>query len=168
VAYNMALTIGSEMLKRRVGWVHHVIHPRSAGCPSLLLTDSWAGPGRNSDAGSRYRRQRFFAVTQIAASFVLLVGASRLITTLIELQRTQTGLDTRHVLAVDVPPMTYGKTPRQVVEFYRESMRRIDALPGLTKTAFGMAVPWREQNGLGLRFSGDGHTHVRARRSPPQ
>ena len=28
-------------------------------------------------------------------------------------------------------------------------MRRIDALPGLTKTAFGMAVPWREQNGLG-------------------
>jgi hypothetical protein len=91
-----------------------------------------------------------------------------LITTLIELQRTQTGLDTRHMLAVDVSPMTYGKTPRQVVEFYRESMRRIDALPGLTKTAFGMAVPWREQNGLGLRFSGDGHTHVRARRSPPQ
>ena len=51
------------------------------------------------------------------------------------------------------------------MEFYRESMRRIDALPGLTKTAFGMAVPWREQNGLGLRFSGDGHTHVRARRT---
>jgi len=43
---------------------------------------------------------------QIAASFVLLVGASTLITRLIELQRTQTGLDTRHVLAVDVPPMT--------------------------------------------------------------
>jgi putative ABC transport system permease protein len=104
------------------------------------------------------RRQRVFAVTQIAASFVLLVGASVLITTLMELQRTQTGLDTRHVLAIDVPPMSYGKTPQQVVAFYRESMRRIDALPGVNKTAFGMLVPWRDGNGaIGLEFSGDGH-----------
>jgi len=110
--------------------------------------------------GSTSRRQRIFAVTQIAASFVLLAGASTVITTLIELQRIHTGLDTRHVLAIDVPPMTYGKTPQQVVQFYKESMRRIDALPGVNKTAFGMAVPWREANGLGLQFSADGHTHV--------
>jgi putative ABC transport system permease protein len=110
--------------------------------------------------GSTSRRQRIFAVTQIAASFVLLAGASTVITTLIELQRIQTGLDTRHVLAIDVPPMTYGKTPQQVVQFYKESMRRIDALPGVNKTAFGMAVPWREANGLGLQFSADGHTHI--------
>ena len=50
-------------------------------------------------------------------------------------------MDTRHVLAIDVPTMNYGKTPQQVVEFYKESMRRIDALPGVNKTAFGMAVP---------------------------
>ncbi len=56
--------------------------------------------------------------------------------------------------------MSYGKTPQQVVEFYKESIRRIDALPGVNKTAFGMAVPWREQNGLGLQFSADGHTHI--------
>ena len=110
--------------------------------------------------GSTSRRQRIFAVTQIAASFVLLAGASTVITTLIELQRIRTGLDTRHVLAIDVPPMTYGKTPQQVVQFYKESMRRIDALPGVNKTAFGMAVPWREANGLGLQFSADGHTHI--------
>src|SRR6202030_1617780 len=54
--------------------------------------------------GSTSRRQRIFAVTQIAASFVLLAGAATLITTLIALQRTQTGLDTQHVLAIDVPP----------------------------------------------------------------
>jgi putative ABC transport system permease protein len=107
---------------------------------------------------STSRRQRVFAVTQIAASFVLLVGASVLITTLLELQRTQTGLDTRHVLAIDVPTMTYGKTPQQVVDFYKESMRRIDALPGVNRSAFGMLVPWRDNNGaIGLEFSGDGH-----------
>jgi putative ABC transport system permease protein len=106
------------------------------------------------------RRQRIFAVTQIAASFVLLAGASALITTLIELQRTQTGLDTRHVLAIDVPPMSYGKTDQQVIDFYKEGIRRIDALPGVSRTAFGMMVPWREGQGLGLEFSGDGHVHA--------
>ena len=94
--------------------------------------------------GSTSRRQRIFAVTQIAASFVLLAGASTLIATLIALQRTQTGLDTQHVLAIDVPAMSYGKTPQQVVDFYKEAMRRIDALPGVSKTAFGDVVPWRD------------------------
>src|SRR5262247_2010663 len=73
--------------------------------------------------GSTTRRQRVFVVTQIAASFVLLAGASALITTLISLQKTQTGFDTQHVLAIDVPAMTYGRTPQQVIDFYKESMR---------------------------------------------
>ena len=113
--------------------------------------------------GSTSRRQRIFAVTQIAASFVLLAGASMLITTLIALQRAQTGLDTQHVLAIDVPPMSYGKTPQQVVDFYKESIRRIDELPGVSKTAFGNVVPWRDAGGAtapGLQFSADGHVHT--------
>src|SRR6266853_6162963 len=108
------------------------------------------------------RRQRAFAVTQIAASFVLLAGASVLITTLIALQRTQTGLDTRHVLAIDVPAPSNGKTPQQVLDFYKESVRQIDALPGVTETAFAMVAPWRDAAGgfgVGLQFSGDGHVH---------
>ena len=110
---------------------------------------------------STNRRQRIFAVTQIAASFVLLAGASMLITKLIELQRTQIGFDTRHVLAINVPAMTQGKTDQQVVEFYKESIRRIDALPGVNRTAFGVAVPWREGGtGLGLQFSADGHVQA--------
>ncbi len=110
--------------------------------------------------GSTRRRQRIFAVTQIAASFVLLAGASMLITTLIALQRMQTGLDTQHVLAIDVPAMSDGKTPQQVVDFYKESMRRIDALPGVSKTAFGDVVPWRDGSFGTLQFSGDGHVHA--------
>ena len=108
--------------------------------------------------GGTSRRQRIFAVTQIAASFVLLAGASSLITTLVALQTTQTGLDMRQVLAIDVPPMSYGKSPQQVVDFYKESMRRIDALPGVNKTAFGILVPWRDAgSSVGLQFSADGH-----------
>ena len=100
-------------------------------------------------------------MTQIAASFVLLAGASMLVTTLIALQKTQPGVDTRHVLAVDVPALSYGKTPQQVVDFYKESIRRIDELPGVSNTAFAVIAPWRDANnfGVGLQFSGDGHVH---------
>src|ERR1700728_2987170 len=108
------------------------------------------------------RRQRAFAVTQIAASFVLLAGACMLITTLLALQRTQSGMDTRRVLAIDVPAPSNGRTPQQVTDFYRESVRQIDALPGVTETAVGMIAPWRDAGGgfgIGLQFSGDGHVH---------
>jgi predicted permease len=115
--------------------------------------------------GSTSRRQRVFAVIQIAASFVLLVGASTVITTLIALQTAQTGLDTRHVLTVNVPVMSYGKTAQQVVDFYKESIRRIDALPGVSKTAFGMVVPWRD-GGFGFQFSADGHVHAAGEEDP--
>ena len=111
---------------------------------------------------STSRRQRVFAVTQIAGSFMLLVGASTLIATLIALQRTETGLDTQHVLAVDVPPMTYGKTPQKVLDFYKQAILRIDALPGVSKTAYGNSVPWRDGaiTGPGVQFSGDGHVRT--------
>ena len=112
--------------------------------------------------GSTNRRQRIFAVIQIAASFVLLAGASALVTTLIALQKAQTGLDTQHVLAIDVPAMSYGKTPRQVVEFYEEAIRRVEALPGVNRTAFGNIVPWRDAlfGSYGLQFSADGHVRA--------
>jgi len=109
--------------------------------------------------GSTSRRQRIFAVTQIAASFVLLAGASAVVTTLIALQTAQTGLDMRRVLTINVPAMAYGKTPQQVVDFYKESIRRIDALPGVNRTSFGMVVPWRD-TGFGMQFSADGHVHT--------
>ena len=133
--------------------------------PRLPSADTSKGLSLSSGSvritGSTNRRQRIFAVTQIAASFVLLAGASMLITTLIALQTAQTGIDTRHVLTVNVPAMSYGKTPQQVVDFYKEAMRRVDELPGVNKTAFGLSAPWRDAAAsFGLQFSADGHVHV--------
>jgi len=130
----------------------------SSGTPNGLGLSS----GSLRITGNTSRRQRIFAVTQIAASFVLLAGASTLIATLIALQRAQTGLDTQHVLAIDVPAMSHGKTAQQVVDFYKEAIHRIDALPGVSKTAFGDVVPWRDANPVpsGFQFSADGHVHA--------
>jgi putative ABC transport system permease protein len=131
--------------------------------PRLPSTDASHGLGLSSGsvriAGSTNRRLRIFAVTQIAASFILLAGASMLLKTLLSIQAAQTGLDTRHVLAINVPAVSYGKTPEQVIDFYKESIRRIEALPGVNKTAFGLIVPWRDAGsfGPGFQFSADGH-----------
>jgi putative ABC transport system permease protein len=138
------------------------------------LPSASASQGSNLASGSvritggTSRRLRMFAVTQIAASFILLAGASMLLKTLLAIQAARTGLDTRHVLAINVPPVTYGKTPQQVVDFYKESIRRIEALPGVTKTAFANAAPWRDAGsfGPGLQFSGDGHVAAPGEEDP--
>jgi putative ABC transport system permease protein len=138
--------------------------------PRLPSPDASNGVSLSSGSlritNSTTRRQRIFAVTQIAGCFVLLAGASMLITTLIALQTTKTGFDTRHVLVVNVPTMSYGKTTQQVVDFYKESICRIDALPGVNKTAFAMIAPWRDEGFGPVQFSADGHVHAPGEQDP--
>jgi putative ABC transport system permease protein len=98
------------------------------------------------------RRLRLFAVMQIAASFVLLAGAGALLATLIALQRTRPGIETRQVLVVNVPVMSYGRTPEQIVSFYQEIIRQIEQLPGVGRVSLGSLTPWRD--GRGGSFSG--------------
>ena len=109
--------------------------------------------------GAANRKLRVFAVVQIAASFVLVASAAATVKTLLSLEYAQTGFDTRHVLAANVPVLHLGKTPTQVVDFYREATRRIRELPAVQNVAIGMAVPWRDakNSNFGLEFAADGH-----------
>jgi hypothetical protein len=84
------------------------------------------------------QRLRAFAVTQMAASFVLLAGANMLVKTLLAIQAVQTGIDTRRVLAINVPVFSHGRTDGKVVDFYREAMRRVHQLPGVDGVALGV------------------------------
>jgi putative ABC transport system permease protein len=109
--------------------------------------------------GSTSRRLRIFAVTQIALSFMLLAGASMLIKTLLTMQAAQPGFDTHRVLAMNMPVMSYGKSADQIINFYREAIRRIKELPGVDGVAEGTSVPWRDAGsfGPGFGFTGEGH-----------
>jgi predicted permease len=165
------LTVDSSML-----WVGAVLAVVAAVLlafvPRLPSADRSQGFGLSNGSlritGSTSGRQRVFAVTQIAASFVLLAGASMLLKTLLALQAAQTGFDMRHVLALNVPVMNYGRTPDQVVGFYKESVRRITSLPGVDAVAVGMAVPWRDAGsfGFGMEFSADGHVRAAGEEDP--
>jgi putative ABC transport system permease protein len=125
--------------------------------PRLPASDSThrfalsSGSARMS--GNTNRRLRVFAVTQIAACFMLLAGAGALLRTLLALEALNPGFDTRNVLAVDVPVMSFGKTPGQVQGFYREVLRRVATLPGVEQVALGTGVPWRDAGSFGPGFS---------------
>jgi len=118
--------------------------------------------------GGAARRLRAFAVTQIAFSFILLAGAAMLVKTLLALQAVQTGIDTRRVLAVNVPVLSYGRTDPQVVDFYKEAMRRVHQLPGVDGVALGMLTPWREGGsfGPGFQFTAEGYVRATADDDP--
>jgi len=140
--------------------------------PRLPSAEAAGGLGA-SNGGVRItsgtnRRLRIFAVTQIAASFVLLAGAGMLLAALFALQAAQTTFQTRNVLSLLVPVMSYGRTPEQVTGFYQEAMRRISELPGVERVAVGTTVPWREAGnfGPGFQLTGEGQVRVDADDDP--
>jgi len=108
-------------------------------------------------AGNTNRRLKVFALVQIAACFVLVAAAATTVNTLLSLESVQTGFDTQHVLAVNVPVVRNGRSPGQVVEYYREATRQIRELPGVLNVSLGSAIPWRDGDNFNLEFSPDGH-----------
>jgi putative ABC transport system permease protein len=125
---------------------------------------SLAGGGVRITSGTN-RRLQVFAVTQIAASFVLVAGAGMLVTTLFALQRQQTGF-TGNVLAVNVPVVSYTRKPEEVTRFYKEAIRRISELPGVERVALGTVVPWRDPGFFAAQFTVEGYRKANGEEDP--
>jgi len=115
--------------------------------PRLPSSDASNGSGLSNGSvritSGTNRRLRLFAVTQIAASFVLLAGAGTLLTTLYALQRARTGINTHNVLALHVP-VNFTRPRDQSLPLYREAVKRIGELPGVEQVSIGTLVPCRE------------------------
>jgi putative ABC transport system permease protein len=64
--------------------------------------------------------------------------------------------------------MSYEKTDQQVVDFYRETIRRVGELPGVDRCAVGLLTPWRDADTLGpqFQFSADGHVRASDEEDP--
>jgi putative ABC transport system permease protein len=113
------------------------------------------------------RRLRAFAMTQIAASFLLLAGAGMLLASLIALQAAPSGFNLRQVLALHVP-VSYTRPQAETAAFYREVLRRVGEVPGVERVAVGTAVPWRDANvfGPGFQFTIDGYDKANQEEDP--
>jgi putative ABC transport system permease protein len=137
--------------------------PASGGSRTISLST-----GSTRVTSGANGRLRAFAITQIAASFVLLAGAAMLVKTLLALQAVDTGIDTRRVLSINVPVISYGRSEEQIVGFYKGAMRKVNELPGVDGVALGVLTPWREGGkfGPGLQFTGEGYAHGTAEEDP--
>jgi predicted permease len=137
--------------------------------PRLPSTDSAKGLGLSNGsvriATGTNRRLQVFAVTQIAASFLLLAGAGMLVTTLFALQRQQSGFR-GNVLAVNVPVVSYTRKPEVVTAFYREAIRQISQLPGVEQVALGTVVPWRDPGFFAAQFMVEGYRKANGEEDP--
>lgn len=155
------LTVDSSMLWVGAG-LAIIASILLAFVPRLPSATSSQGFGLASGSvritGGTNRRLRIFAMTQIAASFMLLAGASMLLKTLVDMQHAREPLDTHRVLVVNLPIDSYGKTPEQINHFYEDIVRRVGQLPGVQASAIGSTVPWRDTLfDLRLQFSADDH-----------
>jgi len=114
------------------------------------------------------RRLKIFATTQIACSFLLLVGAGMLVATLNAMSTANTGYDMRQVLAVDVPPPAGGAGGEATDRFFQEATRRIGELPGVEGVASGMVVPWRDADWtvLKVQFGFEGYRPANGEDNP--
>jgi putative ABC transport system permease protein len=123
------------------------------------------GSGLRVTGGTK-RKLRLFAIVQIAASFVLLAGAGMLVKTLLSLQAARPGFDTSSVVAIDVPVVSFGRTPDQIRSFYRQLRDETATLPGVESAVLGSAVPWRDTGGAGAAFSVEGKQNANSQDDP--
>ena len=157
------LTVDSSLLW--VGGALAIVAALILAFVPRLPSAAVSGGGNRSSGSLRITgsagRQRIFVVTQIGASFVLLAGASMLLTTLSSCRRTESGIDTRRVLAINVPVMSYGKTRRQVVDFYKDVDPPRRGAPRCQQDRLRddrSLARWRRRR-PSLQFCADGHIH---------
>ena len=96
-------------------------------------------------AGARRNHlQSALVVSEVALSLVLLVGAGLLIQSFLRLRAVEPGFELDRVLTMEVslPFATY-REPWQRTDFYRRTLERIAALPGVERASATQSLPFR-------------------------
>src|SRR5579871_4200123 len=101
------------------------------------LNDTLKQGGRGETRATGARTRGLLVVSEVALSFVLLVGAGLLIRSFWALRAANPGFDPRNVatMSMFIPPAKYA-TPAQQSAFFDETLRRTRALPGIEAAAF--------------------------------
>jgi putative ABC transport system permease protein len=113
------------------------------------------GGGRGATGARATRTRAALVVAEIALAFVLLVGATLLVRTFIELRQVNAGLDPDGVLTFQTS-LAGGKysTSGAVERLVRTVTERIEAVPGVVAAAATMSLP--TDVGMDLPFSIEG------------
>ena len=107
------------------------------------LNETLKEGGRESGAGSRGNRIRaLLVISEVAVSFILLIGAGLLINSFLHLRNLDPGFRADHLLAmkVDLPELKYPDKERRAL-FFAELLRRVRNLPGVQSAAVATNLP---------------------------
>ena len=123
-----------------------------------------AGRGGSGSAGHRFRD--VLVVAEVTLSLVLLVGAGLLLRSAVALQRAELGFRPDHVLTAEfrLPPARYPE-PRVIAAFFRQTLERLRAVPGIESAALARAVPF-SGNGGSTTFQVEGEPEPPKGREP--
>ena len=126
------------------------------------LNDTLKEGGRDSGASRRGNRIRSaLVISEVAVSFILLIGAGLLINSFLNLLKLDPGYRAENLLTakIQLPESKYPDKDKRVA-FYSELLRRVDALPGVESAAVASNLP--------LTYSGDSMPiGIEGRADPP-
>ncbi|HSG82154.1 MAG TPA: ABC transporter permease [Gemmatimonadota bacterium] len=101
-----------------------------------------AGGSRLTSNRARGRLRSGLIVSEVALSLLLLVGAGLTVRTYVALNRVDPGFDPRRTLSarVEIPGRRYPGEVEQS-EFYRETLERVKAIPGVLSAGGVLSLP---------------------------
>ncbi|HXI32291.1 MAG TPA: ABC transporter permease [Vicinamibacterales bacterium] len=104
-----------------------------------------AGGGRSTGTRGRRRAQRALVVSQLAASFMLLIGAGLLTRSLLRLYAVDPGFDLAHVLSLEAPANFQQANPavnaQRAAQFGRDVIERVKGEASVRNAAMASAAP---------------------------
>jgi predicted permease len=100
------------------------------------------GGGRMTPGRGRSRLGNALVVAEMAVSLVLLVGAGLMVRSFVALNRVDPGFDPHTTLSarIEIPATRY-QTEAEQSEFYRETLQRVRALPGVRSAGGVLSLP---------------------------
>ena len=104
------------------------------------------GTSRGTTAAAQGRLRGGLVVAEVALSLLLLIGASLMIQTFVNLRRVAPGFDPRNVLTFQISPggPNYDTTAK-TSDFYRRALERVKSLPGVEAAAVTSNLPLSAQ-----------------------
>jgi putative ABC transport system permease protein len=99
-----------------------------------------SGGARVAGSLGRRRIQRLLVVSQLAVSFMLLVGAGLLTRSLYQLYAVDPGFSLSNVLSLQAPDFTQANQPRRQ-QFSRDVLERVHGQPSVQSAAVASAAP---------------------------
>jgi putative ABC transport system permease protein len=123
------------------------------------LNASLKESSRGSTQGSRSHRLRGLLVaTEFSLAFVLVIGATLMVKTLIRLSHFSLGFNPGHVLTMHIPLRgPQYKSHRDEAEFFGRLLAQVEALPGVQSASVASGLPIDNWAGMGFVREDDPH-----------